>query len=515
MRKKISLLSITFTLLVLLFSGCDTLSHPPPTPKPAATETPTPEPQPPTAIPVLGEAGKPILLALVPGISGFPADTIEWIIGILGEHAGVEVEMVTARDYAEVVGLLCDGDAHIGVLDTSSYIEASELGCAEAALIAMKDGSPTQQGQIVVHQNSGLEYSSVWTQLSNLEGEAFCRPNHETLIGWVLPSWHLQAAEIDPLTTFAQIIDTGGDKEVIEAIHNGDCVLGSTYADARDAAQSSIPGVMEEITVIAHTAPVPYENISFSPQVPDDMEMDLIYAFLFLKDYEDKRLIKELYGWDGLIIADDSMYTPLREVMQSVATAEFDPTPADTSSMTILVEDDFSGPDTTLELGEFEGGSLALREGVYAVTSLGWYVWGITQTKFTDVAIDVDAIIVTLPESRQLEYSIRCREQPDYDGYRFVLNGEDSFAVLKMQNSEIQPLIGWTPADALNPPGETNHFKVVCIGNTLKLFINDALVFEGQDDAFIEGVIGLGGLTKEDEQPLEVHFDNLVVSDSE
>ncbi len=56
----------------------------------------------------------------------------------------------------------------------------------------------------------------------------------------------------------------------------------------------------------------------------------------------------------------------------------------------------------------------------------------------------------------------------------------------------------------------TNHVRAVCDGSTLALFVNGQRLATAEDDAFSRGDIALTATAYEDE-PTEIHFDNLVV----
>ena len=71
--------------------------------------------------------------------------------------------------------------------------------------------------------------------------------------------------------------------------------------------------VLPEITILATTADVPYDSISFAEEMPEEMREQVIQSLLEISGTEEGRAALEvLYGVTGLQRADDAIYDGFR-----------------------------------------------------------------------------------------------------------------------------------------------------------------------------------------------------------
>jgi tRNA A-37 threonylcarbamoyl transferase component Bud32 len=179
----------------------------------------------------------------------------------------------------------------------------------------------------------------------------------------------------------------------------------------------------------------------------------------------------------------------------------------------ILFEDDFSSSGSGWEIGEYEMGSAGYKDGVYFVTAMGdnATMWGVANTSFDDTVIEVDATQVSAPANNNNDYGIICRNQPDsLDGYYLLISGDGGHAILKAEGGDFEALVDWTASAAINQGNATNRIRAVCDGSYLSISVNGELLAKAHDTTFSQGDVALTATSYEDE-PTEVHFDNLVV----
>jgi hypothetical protein len=69
---------------------------------------------------------------------------------------------------------------------------------------------------------------------------------------------------------------------------------------------------------------------------------------------------------------------------------------------------------------------------------------------------------------------------------------------------------GWLAADAIRQGARANTLRAMCVGNTLALYVNDALVVQVTDDTFDSGDVGLAGGTFSAAN-IRIEFDDLIV----
>jgi len=272
----------------------------------AVFATPTPA--------ALGTEGNPIVWSFVPS-----GDTNEIVAGgeevadMIYDLTGLVVKVSVATEYAGVIAALSSDppSAHMASLATFSYVLAADRGVADAALVAVRFGSPTYNGQIIANVNSGVN------TITDLVGKTFARPDPLSTSGWIIPMLTMRAAGIDTDNDI-EVVDAGGHTGVVSAVYNGDVDAGATYVDARSNIQGDHPDVMDKVKVIAVTESIPNDGVQFQPSVPADIRKKIVDALLEIAQPEDgKEALGRAYQWDDLVERGDSFYDPFRQVLQA------------------------------------------------------------------------------------------------------------------------------------------------------------------------------------------------------
>jgi phosphonate transport system substrate-binding protein len=304
-------------VLSLMLAACQAAGETTGTAQPQMTPGGDEQPVPPTG-PQAGDLGteqNPIVWGVVPSgetervVAGF--DRVTELIYV---ETGLVIDPFVATEYAGVIEAMCSTppQAHIGSLATFAYILASERGCAEAAMIAVRLGSPTYNGQIIAHADSGI------TTIADLQGRTFCRPDPLSTSGWVIPSITMRAAGVDPDTDLAQIVDAGSHDAVISGVYNGDCDAGSTYVDARTRLEEQFPDVMDQVVIVDLSIDIPNDGVQFAPQFDPALRQQIVDALLVISETEEGReALNQAYQWEALQQVEDAFYDPFRQVLDA------------------------------------------------------------------------------------------------------------------------------------------------------------------------------------------------------
>jgi len=138
--------------------------------------------------------------------------------------------------------------------------------------------------------------------------------------------------------------------------------------------------------------------------------------------------------------------------------------------------------------------------------------WSNPGVSLTNVKIDVDATKIGGPEEN--EFGVICRYVDENNFYFFTATSDGYFSVNKYIGGTYE-LIGmeeFGTTDAVNAGNVLNHLTVECNGNTLRFSVNGRQLFEGQDDTFTVGDVGLIAGTAET-AGTDILFDNFVVTE--
>lgn len=262
----------------------------------------------------LGTEGNPIIWSFVPS-----GDTTEIVAGgeevadMIFDLTGLYVEVSVATEYAGVIEALSSDPptAHMSSLATFSYVLAADRGVSEAALVSVRFGSSTYNGQIIAGVDSGIN------TVEDLAGKTFARPDVFSTSGWVIPMLTMRAAGINTETDI-DVVDAGGHTAVVSAVYSGDVDAGATFVDARGNIQDDNPDVMERVKVIAVTADIPNDGVQFHPSIPLELKNTIVDALLdIVATEEGAEALGRAYDWNALVKRNDSFYDPFRQVLQA------------------------------------------------------------------------------------------------------------------------------------------------------------------------------------------------------
>jgi phosphonate transport system substrate-binding protein len=266
-----------------------------------------------------GELGSsednPIVWSFVPsGEMEQVAAGAQEVADLLQDETGLYFETNVATEYAGVIEAMCADppEAHMGSLATFSYVLANERCGIETALVSVRYGSPTYNGQIITLADSGI------SSITDLAGKTFCRADPLSTSSWIIPALTLRAAGINPEADLAEIVDAGSHDAVVAAVYNGDCDAGATYVDARGTIEEDNPDVMERVVVIEVTADIPNDGVQFIPGMDEEMKTQIVDALLAIGETEEGvEALDTAYSWTALEAHGDEFYDPFRQVLQA------------------------------------------------------------------------------------------------------------------------------------------------------------------------------------------------------
>jgi phosphonate transport system substrate-binding protein len=331
MKKSLRMLFAVLAVVVLAVSACA-----PATPAPTQAPVVQPTSVPPTAVPPtatepptpsMGTADNPIIVAFEPSATSqeITAGGQE-LLDLLSKETGLTFKGVIPTSYAALTEAMGSGNAQIGWMATFAYIIAHQKGYADVALITNRFGSDHYGSQFIANVDAGFtpaaDTPATEAELDTLlqfKGKKACFADEQSTSGHVIPLIFLKKAGL----TDADIPDpvyAGGHTQVVQALYDGGiCDYGTTFVDARSSIAKDHPDVNDKVVVIYQTeALIPNDNMSFAPDMPQDLRDQITAAMLKLADTEDgKKALNDLYQIGGLVQVDDTAYDAFRSYLEA------------------------------------------------------------------------------------------------------------------------------------------------------------------------------------------------------
>ena len=264
--------------------------------------------------PIPGSTENPIIWMYVPPFdqefNDVNAAAAEIAETFAERNGGLVIKPIPASNMSSIVQALCDGNAHLGSLDGFAYLEASERGCAETKMIWSAYDDINYSGELLVRSDSEIK------DIADIKGKSLCIPAYDSISGWTIPSLEIKATVGDPFAYFSDIVEMGNHDEVLEAVYNGNCEVGTAYFDIRES--SSLVDVMDQVKYVQTFIAMPNQNISYSQEI--DPNLSALLTSFFLSISTENNDLALVSGYRGemeikeLIEINDYYYNELRDL---------------------------------------------------------------------------------------------------------------------------------------------------------------------------------------------------------
>jgi phosphonate transport system substrate-binding protein len=220
------------------------------------------------------------------------------------------------------------GNAQIGWMATFAYILAHQKGYADVALITNRFGSDHYGAQFIARSDAGFTPAAnkpaTDADLSTLlqfKDKRPCFTDPQSTSGYVIPLIFLKKAGLTDADIKAPVF-AQGHTQVVRAVYAGGiCDYGATFVDARtsSALAQDLPDVMDKVVVVYETAALmPNDNMSYAPDMPEELRTKITDAMLKIADTEDgKKALNDLYQIGGLVKVDDTAYDEFRSYLEA------------------------------------------------------------------------------------------------------------------------------------------------------------------------------------------------------
>ena len=290
---------------------------------------------------VPGDWPDEIVFTLTPSQeTGGLIETAEPLAALLSAELGVDVTPLVPTDYAGVIVALESGQAQVaGGLGPRQMVQAEEQAGAELILQAERFGSllyvtqwftndpdtycddepvADEDGYLFcngVLDAAGPEEGPIGAdKLVLLDGQTVSFVDQGSTSGYAIPALQLSEAGIDPIDGIDGLF-AGGHDGSVQAVYDGDAIVGVSYNDARGDIVETSPDVGEQVVVFGWSGPIPNDGFAVAGDLPDSLVDAITAAFVAISDTEEgAELLSELYNIDDLVPVTSSDYDVIRDL---------------------------------------------------------------------------------------------------------------------------------------------------------------------------------------------------------
>ncbi|MBI1767885.1 MAG: phosphate/phosphite/phosphonate ABC transporter substrate-binding protein [Bacteroidetes bacterium] len=235
---------------------------------------------------------------------------------LIEKETGLEMELEVPASHEELVSKFGDGKPCFGLLNSQSYVVANTKYGAKAKLRIIRYGTGLYYGMIVTKASSGIK------SLKDLNGKTIAYTDQLSTSGYLYPKKLLEKKGVKP----GKILFLNSHEEVITQVYTGKVDAGAAFyspesstkelRDARARVQKKFPDISKEVIILAKTDPIPNDPITFSKSINSELALKIAVAMVKIANTEEgKKLLKEMYGVEGLVRATDADYNSLRAVI--------------------------------------------------------------------------------------------------------------------------------------------------------------------------------------------------------
>jgi len=267
-------------------------------------------------------------------------ETAQPLADMLSERLGIEIEALVPTDYSGVIVALESGQAQIaGGLGPRQMVQAEEQAGAQLILQSERFGSllyvtqwftndpdtycddtPVADENGFLFCNGVLDAESAADgpigadKLALLTGQTVSFVDQGSTSGYAIPALQLVDAGIDPIDDIDGLF-AGGHDSSVQAVYDGDAVVGVSFNDARGQIEETSPDVGQKVVVFGWSGPIPNDGFAVAGDLPESLVKAITDAFTDIAATEEgATVLDELYNIDGLVPVDSADFDVIREL---------------------------------------------------------------------------------------------------------------------------------------------------------------------------------------------------------
>ncbi len=303
----------------------------------------------------IGTESNPIKVLFVPSTDANVIVTGGQLLAdALHEATGLYFSVTVPTSYAATIEEMCASPANtMGFLPPAGYVLANQRCGVDVALKAIRRGSSVYWAQFLV-----LRERTDLTSIDDLNGLTWGYGDTGSASGYLIPLGMLDQANI----TVGGEVATGGHNQSALAVYNGEVDFATTFysppdrpegeaawiqgddpdipddliescapemvgektallcsgwevLDARRNVVDTAPDIVQKVKILTISNAIPNDTLSFGPDFPESLRAQIVtalQAFSQTADWANSLGSQDFYGWDGMEVATDAEYDPMR-----------------------------------------------------------------------------------------------------------------------------------------------------------------------------------------------------------
>jgi phosphonate transport system substrate-binding protein len=265
------------------------------------------------------EAPKKLVVGFIPSQNAETLSAKAKPMGeLLSKELGIPVEVTVTTNYTGLIEAMAAKKIDVGFLSPVDYVFAHDTKKAVKILLQTeRDGKNYYRSQFVK-----LKTNTDIKKVEDVKGKKVAFVSASSAAGYTYPGAMLKAKGIDPQKDVQGVMSGGHDKG-LQALLRGDVDVAVTFEDARTTMVKTVPDIMEKTEIIEYTDKIPNDTVSIRNGFSDEFGKKVQDAFIkIMSTPEGKKIGKEIYSFDNLVIGDDKNFDPVREVIKAMGLEE-------------------------------------------------------------------------------------------------------------------------------------------------------------------------------------------------
>ena len=227
------------------------------------------------------------------------------LIEHLQKTLGIEVEAVSASDYAGVITAMAHNHIDFAYFGPKSYVEASEKANAQAMVLECNEkGEPGYYGMIIAKKGSGIE------TMEQAKGKVFAFTDPNSTSGYLVPNiLFARDLKVNPKEYFKEVKFSGSHGASILAVKNGSIEVAATNNIDLDRMAEKGQASVDDFVVLWKSDLIPGSPMSARKDLPDSLKAAFAGALIMFNADKDGLQKLQIGGYAP---ASDSTYDVIR-----------------------------------------------------------------------------------------------------------------------------------------------------------------------------------------------------------